>query len=222
VLTIAISLLQILCFVTQDDDVQLETSTMIYCPGHKKEFWRLVTYMLVHSSWIHLIFNLIVQLVVGIPLELAHGPFSTALIYLAGVLYGSLSVSLFNPTVCLVGASSGIYAILAAHLSNVLLNWRHLDFVAMRIIGVIVIAVVGNCGISGDSCKWLLDASEQLPISRLAHLSGAFAGFTVGVFAVEEYNPTPQLQFFRWMAFIFFLVILSIQIVFTYWGNEGI
>ena len=41
-------------------------------------------------SWWHLVFNLVVQLVLGLPLEMVHGTARTAIIYGAGVLAGNL------------------------------------------------------------------------------------------------------------------------------------
>ena len=45
---------------------------------------------LTSCSWWHLVFNLVVQLVLGLPLEMVHGPARTAIIYGAGVLAGKL------------------------------------------------------------------------------------------------------------------------------------
>lgn len=115
-------------------------------------------------SWVHLIFNLTVQLLVGLPLEMVHGSLRIGVVYMAGVLagiyifnlksfsyimffihvikplykndwdkcnltlyhhryrvLGSLATSVFDSNVYLVGASGGVYALLAAHLANVLL-----------------------------------------------------------------------------------------------------
>lgn len=38
--------------------------------------------------WLHLLFNLGVQVVVGLPLEMVHGSFRIAAVYMAGVLAG--------------------------------------------------------------------------------------------------------------------------------------
>ena len=46
------------------------------------------------------------------------------LIYLTGVLAGSLAVSIADPSVYLAGASGGVYALIAAHLATMLLNFR--------------------------------------------------------------------------------------------------
>lgn len=88
-------------------------------------------------SWFHLGFNLLVQLCVGLPLEMVHGGGRVACIYFAGVLAGSLGTSVFDPEVFLVGASGGVYALLAAHLSNVMLNYSNMQYGFLRIVGVL-------------------------------------------------------------------------------------
>lgn len=41
-----------------------------------------------HFRWLHLLFNLGVQVVVGLPLEMVHGSLRIAAVYMAGVLAG--------------------------------------------------------------------------------------------------------------------------------------
>lgn len=88
--------------------------------------------------WFHLGFNLLVQVLVGLPLEMVHGSVRIACIYLAGVLAGSLGTSVFDSDVYLVGASGGVYALLAAHLANVMLNYNNMQYGFLRIVGVLL------------------------------------------------------------------------------------
>jgi len=39
-------------------------------------------------SWLHLLFNLLVQVLVGLPLEMVHGSLRIGVVYMAGVLAG--------------------------------------------------------------------------------------------------------------------------------------
>jgi len=45
--------------------------------------------MVLHAGWVHLMFNLLVQLLVGLPLEMVHGSVRIAAVYFAGVLAGN-------------------------------------------------------------------------------------------------------------------------------------
>jgi len=51
-------------------------------------------------SWIHLAFNMLVQLVVGVPLEMVHGSTRIAVVYMAGVLAGNTLHSVLCSLAC--------------------------------------------------------------------------------------------------------------------------
>ena len=46
------------------------------------------------------------------------------LVYMFGILAGSLWTNLLIPGVFLSGASSGVYALVTAHLATVIMNYR--------------------------------------------------------------------------------------------------
>ena len=48
-------------------------SHLIFNPNKRYQVWRYLTYMLIHSGVFHAVFNILVQLVLGIPLEMVHG-----------------------------------------------------------------------------------------------------------------------------------------------------
>lgn len=70
--------------------------------------------------WVHLVNNLVVQLALGVLLELVHR-WRVILVYLAGVAAGCLAHSLYTPYYFLAGASGGVYAVEYAHLGNLFL-----------------------------------------------------------------------------------------------------
>ena len=117
-------------------------SVLAYCPKRKRELWRFISYLLVHSSWWHLTFNLGIQTVLGIPLEMVHGSGRVAIIYMSGVLAGSLATSVLDPEVCLVGASGGVYSLLAGHLANLVLNFSSMQCGALRLVAILAIASI--------------------------------------------------------------------------------
>lgn len=39
-------------------------SPLVYRPDRRRELWRFLTYSVVHAGWLHLAFNLLVQLAV--------------------------------------------------------------------------------------------------------------------------------------------------------------
>lgn len=72
------------------------------------------------GSWVHLLNNLVVQMVLGVLLEMVHR-WRIIVIYLAGVAGGAIANSLYMPSFFLAGASGGVYAVEYAHLSNLVL-----------------------------------------------------------------------------------------------------
>ena len=74
---------------------------------------------------------MVMQLFVGLPLELSHGSLRVGLVYFFGVVAGSLGTSAVDPNVFLAGASGGVYALIAAHLATLILNWQE-DIVIMK------------------------------------------------------------------------------------------
>lgn len=95
----------------------------IYNPYRRYEAWRFVTYMFVHVGIMHLMMNLIVQLLLGVALELVHHWWRVALVYLAGVAAGSMGTSIHDPRIFLAGASGGVYALITAHIATIIMNW---------------------------------------------------------------------------------------------------
>ena len=69
----------------------------------RSQCWRFISYMFVHLSYSHILFNMCVQIFVGIPLEMSHGFIRVGFLYLAGVFAGSLTSSLAEPTINLAG-----------------------------------------------------------------------------------------------------------------------
>ncbi|EZA48800.1 Protein rhomboid [Ooceraea biroi] len=190
-------------------------SVFIYRPDKRLELWRFAFYMFLHAGWLHLLFNLGVQVVVGLPLEMVHGSLRIAAVYMAGVLADadpellavmkvkpgkmgrSLGTSVFDTDVYLVGASGGVYALLAAHLANVLLNYNNMEFGIVRLIGIFVIA-------SADVGFAIYDryAAEQMgpPVSYVAHLTGALAGLTIGLLVLKNFEQRLHEQLLWWVA----------------------
>jgi hypothetical protein len=52
-----------------------------------------------------------------------------------------LGTSVFDSDVYLVGASGGVYALLAAHLANVVLNYNQMELGMLRLFGIFVVGM---------------------------------------------------------------------------------
>lgn len=80
------------------------------------EWYRLVTSAFVHAGLVHLGFNMIVLWWLGGALERYAGSLRTGAIFLASILWGAAGALLMAPDALTVGASGGIYGLMAALL----------------------------------------------------------------------------------------------------------
>jgi membrane associated rhomboid family serine protease len=80
------------------------------------EPWTLLTYALLHGSWMHVIFNSVWLAAFGTPVARRCGAWRYAAIALAGIAAGGILHILIDPLSAtpLVGASAGISALMAA------------------------------------------------------------------------------------------------------------
>lgn len=99
--------------------LDLAYQTLAFSPIRKLELWRFFTYSLLHNGFAHLLINVILQVVIAFPLETEVGPLNVVLVYVGGVLSGSLAASLSSDVSLMVGASSGIYSLLLSHVAHI-------------------------------------------------------------------------------------------------------
>lgn len=80
-------------------------------------FWTPLTYMFLHGSWSHLLFNMVGLLTIGTAIERQYGLKRFLIIYFLGGILGGLGWVLFSgltsATPC-VGASAGVLALVGA------------------------------------------------------------------------------------------------------------
>jgi rhomboid-related protein 1/2/3 len=156
------------------------------CQNLSTEAWRLLSYQLVHNGYVHLIGNVLMQLIFGLPLEMKHGPVVVALIYEMGVLVGALSCTLADPFSIVVGASGGVYCIFGVHLANIIVNWKEMKLGYCNHWTRLALLVWTN---SFEVFTYIADPTYGM--SYTAHLGGWLTGVAFGIvelhsFAVRE------------------------------------
>ncbi|KAH8297719.1 hypothetical protein KR054_006517 [Drosophila jambulina] len=196
-----------------------EDSLLVYRPDQRLQLWRFLSYALLHASWRHLAFNVLTQLLFGLPLELVHGSLRTGIIYMAGVLAGSLGTSVVDSEVYLVGASGGVYALLAAQLASLLLNFGQLRHGVVQLMAVIVFGEYFNLEESVHIMSLLSflvfcdlgysfytrelevkDVQTRPSVSYIAHMTGALAGISVGLLLLRQLDGGLRPRPLRWLA----------------------
>ena len=138
--------------------------------------WQPLTYLFLHGSFTHLLFNMFTLYFLGPETERAMGSRHFLAMYLLSGLLGGLAWLWLSPdsyAVC-VGASGAIYGILAAFAT--LYPRRQLTLLIFFVIPVTLMAWQLVAGLA--LIEFILARADQSSnIAHVAHFAGAFAGF---------------------------------------------
>ncbi|KAK6479639.1 rhomboid-related protein 3-like isoform X1 [Huso huso] len=187
---------------------------LVYHPQLRVQAWRYLSYIFMHAGIEHLSLNVLLQLLVGVPLEMVHGALRIGFLYISGVLAGSLAVSVADMTAPVVGSSGGVYALVSAHLANIVMNWSGMKchFKLLRM-GAALLCMSAEFG----RAVWLRFYPSVYPPcpnpSFVAHLGGVAVGVTLGVVVLRNYEQRLQEQSLWWI-FIFVYIVFVLFAVF--------
>ena len=171
------------------------------------------------------------QVIVGVFLEMEQegwlGSLKVLIVYLAGVLAGSLGTSLSDPDTYIAGASGGVYALIAAHLATMTLNWaedsqiRIQKVVKKPITKMIRITFIGILTLH-DIC-FAIYVRLYDPENRtgfMGHLCGALAGLTVGLFVLDNRRVRRWEPVVQWLALGVFVAFVAFAVVWNIFGDS--
>ncbi|XP_047098428.1 rhomboid-related protein 1-like [Schistocerca piceifrons] len=156
----------------------------IYNPYRRSEIWRWLTYMFVHVGTTHLIVNVVVQLLLGVPLEMVHGRRRMLAVYSSGIIFGALLTSVFDPVVFLAGASGGVYALLFAHIAAIFLNWSEMKYNTYQ---VMILTIIILYDFTVAVYYRYYNAGDD-KTGYFAHIGGGIAGLLVGFCVLRNLN----------------------------------
>lgn len=138
--------------------------------------WQPLTYMFLHASFTHLLFNMLTLYFLGPETERAMGSRHFLAMYLLSGLLGGLGWLWLSPSpyAACVGASGAIFGILAAFAT--LYPRRQLTVLVFFIFPVTMMAWQLAAGLA--FIEFILARADQASgIAHTAHFAGAFAGF---------------------------------------------
>ena len=171
------------------------------------------------------------QLLVGLSLEMSNSWWRVGLVYVLGVTAVSLASSIISPGVFLAGASGGVYALTCAHLAALLLNWKEDSLIIrqrlrkrkatsptfgkiVRIGRILVVGGILSVDVVTAICTKL--SGEVNTTSYTAHISGLVMGVLVGVVILKN----RKVQFWeQWLKgtccvlaaiFLFSMIVINI------------
>ena len=148
--------------------------------------------------------NWIVQLLLGIPLELVHSWWRVSLIYLSGVLAGSMGSSLASPNIFLAGASGGVYALITAHIATIIMNWKEMKH-AILLLAFFVLYVTSDLVLS----TYQHFSKTDNHVGYMAHLSGGIAGLLVGIGVLRNLKVHSWEKTLWWMSVTLYLILMG-------------
>lgn len=154
----------------------LDTSRIV----EDREWYRLASPMLLQAGLIQYLINMLSLWFVGGAVERFHGSFETALVFLVGALGGNLCSALMVPQdTSIVGASGGIFGLMAVCLADMFINRdllslrRHADATTAFPHGALAWLYV-------DMAVYLV-LGLTLYVDNFAQLGGLFYGICVGI-----------------------------------------
>ena len=137
--------------------------------------WQFLTYMFLHGSVMHLLFNMLTLYFAGRELEVIAGRNHLLGIYFGGGFCGGLAqVLLSNPHVELVGASAGVCAALIAFTT--IYPEMELTLLLFFVIPVRVKAKHLALGLVGTSLLFSISGAWG-SVGHIAHLGGCLVGW---------------------------------------------
>ncbi|CAB3403281.1 unnamed protein product [Caenorhabditis bovis] len=185
-------------------------SPLILSPHHIGEPWRYLTYCLVQVGIFHTIFNIGIQIFIGVPLELVY-KWRIYILYIAGVFSGTLLSLTLDPGVFLIGGSAGSFCILTSHLLTLVLNWKTMESGVPRAIlwlfvGTIdlVIAVIH---------RFFTDRVDK--VSIYGHIGGIVAGvlFTFILMRGSKSSRFDTVAFWVSLVIVVFYVTVCVALI---------
>ncbi|CAH8490188.1 unnamed protein product [Heterobilharzia americana] len=209
--------------VTASSGVPIK-SVLIYNPVKRHEAWRFLTYMFIHNGYIHLIFNCLLQVVLGLLLEVVHKFWRVGLVYLLGVITGSLAHSVSDPFVLLAGASGGCYALIGAHLATVMMNWSlmqegwledPLNFLSSGVVRLILIILLGGGDTGLAIYARFRDPSQATRVGFSAHFGGFIAGLLLGIVILRNLKVEKWEKVCFWVSIVVYMCFVIAAILFN-------
>mmetsp|Transcript_58125 Transcript_58125/g.106973 ORF Transcript_58125/g.106973 Transcript_58125/m.106973 type:complete len:799 (-) Transcript_58125:43-2439(-) len=167
---------------------ELKLTNIMSCDDLRPQIWRWLTYQYIHVGFLHILTNIALFVILGIPLEGYSGTKRLMAMFNVGVFGGACAVLVCTPHTPTVGMSGGIYALFGIHLADLMMNWHSkkyriptLTFLVFLFVNEILLSV----------------ASANSSTSHSAHFGGFFFGMLIGLLLTKRQS-SEGLSFERW------------------------
>ena len=167
-----------------------EAALMLY----KREWWRLLSPIMLHAGIFHLLSNVFIQIRIGAYLNIVYGNLKWLIIYLLAGIFGNMMSLCFLPESVGVGSSGAVLGMLTSWVVWILFRWNKIppECQGQRNcqLLVVIVSVAITLGMSfSDYVDWG------------AHFGGAFQGLFLALFFLsEELDHTKNRLYMRIMS----------------------
>lgn len=171
------SIIFILCLVVYETN---NTVTIHIPPDKHEPFYNYFATAVSHFSASHLLSNLSGIILFGTLLEIIHGTSASFFVYWIASGSGVLAEVAWNTdTVVYAGASPGVYGLIGAYLSHILLNWSEAPLRYVWAVFLLIQSI--EVGI-----LYLYDEEYRIGIAHFSHLNGFLQGVFVGLLTLRN------------------------------------
>ncbi len=153
--------------------------------------WRLVTYMFLHGSVLHVAFNMLWLWWMGRPVEQQLGPRNFLVIYFGSGIGGALINLVLSPFFAAnvtIGASGAVFGMMVAFA---------MLFPRIPIMLLFLPPIEARFLVAGLIAIDLLFISSADNVARIVHLGGAFWGYVLVKLYLQGYNYDLWFEIFR-------------------------
>jgi len=91
---------------------------------NENEGWRLLSSTVLHAGVVHYFINTLALWFVGKAIESTHGMIAASVMFVVPAIGGTVLSAIFLPEYITVGASGGIFGLIGACLSDIMMNWK--------------------------------------------------------------------------------------------------
>lgn len=167
--------------------------------------WRYFTYSFLHADLEHIISNMVIFMLVCPLLELAHDSLRPALVYIVGVILGSLLAGIWSPDSYLVGASGGCYAVVLAHIANIIMNCGEMDkkWLTIRLVVLAPLVFAAVFDVYKAYVRYFTEFGGSSGVSYAAHVGGTITGLFFGSVILRNYH---EKAYEKWIQVLFFVL----------------
>lgn len=177
---------------------------------YRGQLHRLILYGLLHANFVHLVTNLLSQIIIGSLIEGFIGTKKTGILYLLSNIFGGLfsCVMNFNPG---VGASVAIFGFLGAYFGFTIVNWNfvknNMSYIGTSIFMIFIVIMNVSFGLKSNI------------IDNYGHLGGFIYGFLFLFILVTPFDPNRGsfwLSYEKWRKYSMITASVSIMYFICY------